>query len=49
MNQFIAALHIKPIIDQSFPLAQNNEAFRYSVEGRHFGKAIINFNQEYEM
>lgn len=34
---------VKPVIDQSFPLAQLAQAFKYQMEGRHFGKIVLEF------
>lgn len=35
---------IRPIIDRSFPLEQIADAFRMQLEGRHFGKIVLEWS-----
>ena len=37
----IEACQIKPILDQTFPLAELGNAFNYQASGKHFGKIIV--------
>ncbi len=41
MIRFIDAKGIKPVLDQSFPLAKLADAFRHQAAGAHFGKIVI--------
>ncbi|WP_031358036.1 zinc-dependent alcohol dehydrogenase family protein [Caballeronia sordidicola] len=34
---------VKPVIDRSFPLEELAQAFKYQIEGRHFGKIVVEF------
>lgn len=38
---FVEQHEIRPIIDSRFPLADLGQAFRYQLEGRHFGKITV--------
>lgn len=38
---FVEKHAIRPIIDSDFPLADLGQAFRYQLEGRHFGKITV--------
>jgi NADPH:quinone reductase-like Zn-dependent oxidoreductase len=41
MIEAIEANDIKPVLDQSFPLAQLADAFRHQAANAHFGKIIV--------
>lgn len=41
MIEAIEANNIKPVLDQSFPLAQLADAFRHQAANAHFGKIIV--------
>lgn len=43
MNRAIAANHLKPVIDRTFPFAAALEAYREFGTGKHFGKVVITF------
>ncbi|WP_156843054.1 zinc-dependent alcohol dehydrogenase family protein [Novosphingobium aquimarinum] len=39
----IDAIHVHPLIDRSFPLAELANAFRFQESGGHFGKIVVEF------
>ncbi|WP_447761328.1 zinc-binding dehydrogenase [Sphingopyxis panaciterrae] len=39
----VNAVHIRPMIDRSFPLAEIADAFRFQESGGHFGKIVVEF------
>lgn len=41
MLDFLESRNIKPVMDQTFPLSQVNEAFERMKQGNHFGKIIL--------
>jgi len=41
IKQIIESNHIRPIIDQRFPLDKATEAFEYQMSGRVKGKLVI--------
>lgn len=43
MNRAIAQHQLRPVLDQSFPLADAAQAFRRMQRGEHFGKIVITF------
>lgn len=40
---FVEQHGIRPVIDRSFALEQLADAFRYQLEGRHFGKIVVTY------
>ncbi|HZT52308.1 MAG TPA: NAD(P)-dependent alcohol dehydrogenase [Stellaceae bacterium] len=43
MNRAIAANHLKPVIDRTFPFSAALEAYREFATGKHFGKVVVSF------
>ncbi|MEE8371319.1 MAG: NAD(P)-dependent alcohol dehydrogenase [Sphingomonadales bacterium] len=41
MNSFITEKGLKPVIDRVFPFEEAEEAYKYQMTGRHFGKIVI--------
>jgi NADPH:quinone reductase-like Zn-dependent oxidoreductase len=41
MIRAVETVGIRPVIDQTFPLEQLSDAFRYQESGKHFGKIVI--------
>ncbi|MES2303202.1 MAG: zinc-binding dehydrogenase, partial [Pseudomonadota bacterium] len=40
---FVELHGLRPVIDRDFPLERLADAFRYQLEGRHFGKITITY------
>jgi NADPH:quinone reductase-like Zn-dependent oxidoreductase len=43
MNEAVAANHLKPVIDRTFPFTQARTALAYLGSGAHFGKIVLQF------
>jgi NADPH:quinone reductase-like Zn-dependent oxidoreductase len=41
MNKAIAGSYMQPVIDRVFHFSEAEEAFRYYMEGRYFGKVVV--------
>jgi NADPH:quinone reductase-like Zn-dependent oxidoreductase len=41
MNRALAAHHLRPVIDRTFPWQEARQAFAHLASGRHFGKVCV--------